>query len=121
MISDMYSVTLYTYLSIYLWSLCLYILWADLSLHIIIYYDVHTVGVVLTVEAVPKKSDLKKCTIDVTGDGSGSSVTVVTNAKHIAAGWRVVVALENAVVPAGANPEEDSDVVVVKKTSVVSE
>ena len=77
-------------------------------------------GVVLTVDAVPKKSDLKKCTIDVTGDGDGGSVTVVTNAKHITAGWRVVVALEGAVVPAGANPEEDLDVVVVKKTSVVS-
>jgi hypothetical protein len=30
-----------------------------------------------------------------------------------------VVALENAIVPAGANPEEDSDVIVVKKASVV--
>lgn len=83
--------------------------------------DTSAVGVVLTVEAVPKKSDLKKCTVDVTGDDSGnSSVVVVTNAKHVAAGWRVVVALEGAIVPAGADPEEDSDVVVVKKTSVVS-
>lgn len=81
---------------------------------------VYAVGQVLSVEALPKKSDLKKCTVDVTGSGDGG-VTVVTNAKHIAEGWRVVVALENAVVPAGANPEEDSDVVVVKKTSVVSD
>lgn len=73
----------------------------------------------LSVEAVPKKSDLKKCTVDVTGGGSEGAVTVVTNAKHIAEGWRVVVALENAIVPAGANPEEDSDVIIVKKASVV--
>jgi tRNA-binding EMAP/Myf-like protein len=77
------------------------------------------VGVVLSVEAVPKKSDLKKCLIDVIGDGSSDGVIVVTNAKHIAEGWRVVVALENAVVPAGADPDEDSDVIVIKKTSVV--
>ena len=76
-------------------------------------------GLVLSVEALPKKSGLKKCMVDVTGS-EDSGVTVVTNAKHIAEGWRVVVALENAIVPAGANPEEDPDVVVVKKTSVVS-
>ena len=75
------------------------------------------VGEVLTVEPVPKKSDLKKCTIDVTGDGSG--ITVVTNAKYIAEGWRVVVAMQNAIVPAGADPEEDSNVIIVKKTAVV--
>ena len=75
------------------------------------------VGEVLTVEPVPKKSDLKKCTIDVSGDGSG--ITVVTNAKYIAEGWRVVVAMQNAIVPAGADPEEDSNVIIVKKTAVV--
>ena len=69
-------------------------------------------------EPLPKKSDLKKCLIDVNG-GETEGVVVVTNAKHISAGWRVIVALENAVVPAGSDPEEDTNVTIVKKSVVV--
>lgn len=71
------------------------------------------VGLVLSVE--PLKKDLKKVMVDVTSDGVG--IQIVTNAKYIEADWKVIVALENAVVPAGGSVE-DGDGVVVKKTSV---
>jgi len=76
-------------------------------------YSNYVVGVVLNVEAL--KKDLKKVVVDVKGSGEG--VQIVTNAKYIEAGWKVVVALEKAIVPAGASVE-DGDGVEVKKTSV---
>jgi tRNA-binding EMAP/Myf-like protein len=51
-------------------------------------------------------------------DAEAATVSVVTNAKYIDEGWLVVVALPGAVVPAGADPEEDSGAVTVAKASV---
>jgi tRNA-binding EMAP/Myf-like protein len=76
-------------------------------------YDNYVVGLVLSVE--PLKKDLKKVMVDVKGDGEG--VQIVTNAKYIEVNWKVVVALENSIVPAGGSVD-DGDAVLVKKTSV---
>jgi tRNA-binding EMAP/Myf-like protein len=82
-------------------------------------YSNYCVGRVLSVEAIPKQKDLKKVMVDVKGsDDEGSVVQIVTNAKYIEAGWKVVVALENAVVPAGAKLEEDTDAIQIKATAV---
>ncbi len=82
-------------------------------------YRNYVVGRVIKVEAVAGKKDLKKVLIDITGAMDESdALQVVTNAKHIDANIKVVVALENAVVPAGANVEEDTNAVLVKKSSV---
>ena len=82
-------------------------------------YSNYVVGLVTSVDAIPKQKDLKKVIVDVKGDGEESSlVQIVTNAKYIEAGWKVVVATENAIVPAGANLEEDSNAIQIKATSV---
>lgn len=82
-------------------------------------YSFYKVAKVLSVEALPKQKDLKKVVVDVRGDGDEeSAVVVVTNAKYVEPDWLVVVALENAVVPAGAVVGEDPDAVQVKPTSV---
>lgn len=81
-------------------------------------YENYFVASVLAVEPVPKQS-LKKVTVSITADGGEeSSLQIVTAAKYIDAGWRVVVALEGAVVPAGAVVEEDADAFVVKPQTV---
>eukprot|EP01006_Ploeotia_vitrea_P053122 TRINITY_DN67757_c3_g6_i1.p2 TRINITY_DN67757_c3_g6~~TRINITY_DN67757_c3_g6_i1.p2 ORF type:complete len:185 (+),score=15.83 TRINITY_DN67757_c3_g6_i1:42-557(+) len=81
-------------------------------------YKNFKVGRILTVEPIPKRA-LKKVLVDVTGDEDESTaVQIVTNAAKVNAGWKVAVALENAIVPAGANLEEDTNVVQVKKASV---
>jgi tRNA-binding EMAP/Myf-like protein len=82
-------------------------------------YSNYKIGKVLSVEAIPKQKELKKVLVDVTGDGDESTaVQIVTNAKYIDAGWIVVVALENAIVPAGANLDEDPDAIQIKATAV---
>ena len=81
-------------------------------------YANYTIGEVLSVEEIPKQK-LKKVLVLTTPDGSeDTAVQVVTNAKYIEAGWRVVVATEGAVVPAGAVAEEDPDAIVVKSSVV---
>ena len=66
-------------------------------------YANYQVARVLRVDAIPRQKDLKKILVDITGDGDESSaVQIVTNAKYIEPNWLVVVALENAIVPAGA-------------------
>ena len=71
-------------------------------------------GCVLSVEPLKK---MKKVIVDI-GGGETSSKQIVTNAKHIGEGWRVIVALENAIVPLGADLEENPNAFRVKKTSV---
>lgn len=69
-------------------------------------YDHYIVGSVVAVEPIPKQKDLKKALIDVSGDGNPDTlVQIVTNAKYIEVGWKVAVALEGAVVPAGAGED----------------
>lgn len=81
-------------------------------------YNNYKVARVLKVEEIPKQK-LKKVLVDVTGDGDlESAVQIVTNAKHIDANELVVVALENAIVPAGAVLDEDPNAIQVKPTSV---
>ena len=82
-------------------------------------YNQFKVGKVLKVEAIPKQKDLKKILVDVIGNGDeDSSVQIVTNAKYIEQNWLVVVALENAVVPAGAILGDDPEAIQIKPTSV---
>ena len=82
-------------------------------------YSNFVVAVVLSVDAIPKQKELKKVMVDIRGDGDeGTAVQIVTNAKYVEAGWKVVVALENAVVPAGASLEDDSNAVQVKACAV---
>lgn len=82
-------------------------------------YSNYTIGLVKSVDAIPKQKDLKKVVVDIVGDGEESSlVQIVTNAKYIDAGWKVVVALENAIVPAGASLEDDPNAIQIKPTAV---
>ena len=82
-------------------------------------YSNYKVGLVKSVDAIPKQKDLKKVMVDVVGDGEEASfVQIVTNAKYIDAGWKVVVALENAIVPAGASLDDGTDAIQIKPTSV---
>jgi tRNA-binding EMAP/Myf-like protein len=82
-------------------------------------YENYKIGRVLSVAPIPKQKELKKVMVDVTGDGDeGNAVQIVTNAKYIEANWLVVVALENAIVPAGAIVGEDSEAIQIKPTSV---
>lgn len=82
-------------------------------------YSNFCVGKVLSVEAIPKQKDLKKVMVDVTGnDDESTAVQIVTNAKYIEAGWKIVVAMENAVVPAGASIDEDPNAVLIKGCAV---
>jgi len=52
------------------------------------------------VKEVEDKGKLKVCKVDV---GSGDPVQIVTNAKYLEVDWKVVVATEGAMVPAGGN------------------
>ena len=52
------------------------------------------VGIIVTAEPIPKKTKLTKLSVDI-GD---SEIQVVTNAKHMDEGRRVVVATVGAVV-----------------------
>lgn len=82
-------------------------------------YSNYKIGLVMSVDAIPKQKDLKKVMVDVVGDGEDTNfVQIVTNAKYIDAGWKVVVALENAIVPAGASLEDGTDAIQIKATSV---
>jgi tRNA-binding EMAP/Myf-like protein len=82
-------------------------------------YANYQVARVLRVDAIPRQKDLKKILVDIIGDGDESSaVQIVTNAKYIEPNWLVVVALENAIVPAGAIIGEVTDAIQVKPTSV---
>lgn len=82
-------------------------------------YANYKVGNVLSVEAIAKQKDLKKVMVDVTGSADESTaVQIVTNAKYIEAGWKVVVALENAIVPAGSKLDEDPNAIQIKATAV---
>ena len=72
-------------------------------------YANYSVGVVMKVDLVPKKKDLKKVLIDVIGDGDEDKcIQVVTNAKYVDPGWKVVV----------ASLSDDTNAVQLKKTSV---
>ena len=82
-------------------------------------YANYRIGKVLSVEPIAKQKDLKKVMVDVTGDSDESTaVQIVTNAKYIDAGWMVIVALENAIVPAGSNMDEDPNAIKIKATAV---
>lgn len=82
-------------------------------------YDKYRVGLVLSVELIPKQKDLKKVLVDVVGDGDlSNALTVVTNAKYVEESWLVVVATQGAVVPAGAVLDEDPEAIEVTKRSV---
>lgn len=82
-------------------------------------YNNYVIGKVLKVEAIPKQKELKKILVDVTGEcDEAKAVQIVTNAKYIEPNWLVVVAMENAVVPAGAVIGEDPDALQIKATSV---
>jgi tRNA-binding EMAP/Myf-like protein len=82
-------------------------------------YANYKIARVLSVNTIPKSKDLKKVIVDVTGDGDESNgVQIVTNAKYIEPNWLVVVALEGAVVPAGAAVGEDPDAIQIKPTAV---
>jgi tRNA-binding EMAP/Myf-like protein len=79
----------------------------------------YSVGRVLVVEGIPKQKDLKKVLVDVVGDSNiETAVQIVTNAKYVESGWVVVVALENAIVPAGSTLEDDPNAVQVKPRAV---
>merc|ERR1719491_2630725 len=86
-------------------------------------YANFVVGVVMTVKAVPKKNKLKAASIQIREvdedeeDEDDGTVMIVTNTKHLSAGDRVVVALPGAIIPAGADPEEDGGR-IVKTVSV---
>ena len=59
----------------------------------------YVVGNVL--EVTEMKAPLKKCVVQIYPE-SEEGVQIVTNAKHIAEGDRVVVAMIDSIVPAGA-------------------
>ena len=75
------------------------------------------VGRVESVEEIPKKEKLKALSVVISGDEDAEPVAVVTNTKYVEVGWLVALALPGAVVPAGADPEDESTM-TVKKTSV---
>ena len=79
-------------------------------------YANYKVGKILEVDEM--KAPLKKVRVQVT-DNEAESLQIVTNAKHVSEGDLVVVACENAIVPAGSTTEEDGGQgVKVAKTSV---
>jgi tRNA-binding EMAP/Myf-like protein len=80
-------------------------------------YQNYKIGLVMSVEEIPKKSELKKVLVDVSGDGE-TLIQIVTNAKYVECGWRVVVALRDAIVPAGSELDEDPNAMRVTPTSV---
>ena len=82
-------------------------------------YANFVIGLVQSVESIPKKDKLKACEIQIAEDEDDDDavVTIVTNAKYVDADALVVVALPGAVVPAGADADDD-DVTKVTKSSV---
>ena len=79
-------------------------------------YRHYKVGKILEVEEM--KPPLKKVRVQVT-DNEDEALQIVTNAKHVAEGDLVVVACEDAMVPAGSQTEEDGGQgIKVAKTSV---
>jgi len=82
-------------------------------------YRNYSVGCILAVEPVQKQKDLKRILVDIVGDQDESkAIRVVTNAKHVDVGDRIVVALVDAIVPAGARLDEDSNAVQIRPTSI---
>lgn len=82
-------------------------------------YNNFFIAKILSVEPIAKQKDLKKVLLDIKGDGDiGSAVQVVTNAKYVEVGWNIVVALENAIIPAGASLDDDANAIRVKACAV---
>ena len=80
-------------------------------------YRGYKIGRVLEVQEI--KNNLKKCKVTLDGE---NELQIVTNAKHVAENELVVVASQGAIVPAGADPEEDGGQgTVVKQASVGGE
>lgn len=79
--------------------------WFDADIKLLHY----KVGVIKQVDSM--KAPLKKVQVQV--DQSTNYIQIVTNAKYVKEGDKVVVAMEGAIVPAGSN-----DGILVKKTSV---
>ena len=80
-------------------------------------YRKYKVGKVESVEEL--KAPLKKCQVTISDEGGDEPLQIVTNAKHIAQNDIVVVATMGAIVPAGAEPEEDGGQGIVVKAAVV--
>ena len=79
----------------------------------------YKVGNVLDVTEM--KAPLKKCVVQIEPD-SEEGLQIVTNAKHIAEGDRVVVATIDAIVPAGAQTEDEGGQgIILKKATVGNE
>ena len=64
-----------------------------------LFYNNYIIGKVIEVEEM--KSPLKKTKVQVNPESEEDALQIVTNAKHVAEGDLVVVACENAIVPAG--------------------
>ena len=79
-------------------------------------YRKYKIGKVLSVEEL--KAPLKKCLIKI-NETADDSLQIVTNAKHIAEGDTVVVATIGAIVPAGADSEDEGGQGIVVKSAVV--
>lgn len=86
-------------------------------------YEHYMVGEIVSVDKIPKQAKLSKVMVQLGAEKDGEDekepIPVVTNAKpsHLVVGARVIVACVGAVVPAGADPEDD-ETLVVKKTAV---
>jgi tRNA-binding EMAP/Myf-like protein len=64
------------------------------------------VGLVTLVEEVNNSQNLKKCLIQVSNDTDHEKLTIVTNAKNVKQGMRVVVASVGTVLPDEGNSVE---------------
>ena len=80
-------------------------------------YRKYKVGKVVSVEEL--KAPLKKCKVEISDSGDEEALQIVTNAKHIATDDTVVVATIGAIVPAGAESEEDGGQGIVVNAAVV--
>ena len=80
-------------------------------------YRKYKVGKVISVEDL--KPPLKKCIVKISETENDNQLQIVTNAKHIAEGDTVVVATIGAVVPAGADSEEEGGQGLLVKSAVV--
>jgi tRNA-binding EMAP/Myf-like protein len=89
----------------------------NLDSHLNHKYLNYKIGQIITVDEIPKKKDLKKVLINIS-NGDEGLIQIVTNAKYVEIGWKVVVALKGAIVPAGSHLDEDSDAILVSPTSV---
>jgi tRNA-binding EMAP/Myf-like protein len=78
----------------------------------------YKIGQIVTVEEIPKKKDLKKVLVNLSNTEEEDLIQIVTNAKYVEIGWKVVVALKDAIVPAGSKLDEDSNAMLVSPTSV---